>query len=38
MRDLYEILPAQEWKSGENQTNKIAFIGKPFTILRTSFR
>ncbi|PWA62144.1 FK506-binding protein [Artemisia annua] len=26
--ELYQIVPAQKWKSGEKQTNKIPFIGK----------
>lgn len=28
VREIYEIVPARKWKSGENQTNKIVFIGR----------
>ncbi|KAI7757743.1 hypothetical protein M8C21_031755 [Ambrosia artemisiifolia] len=28
VREIYEIVPARKWRSGENQTNKIVFIGR----------
>ncbi|PWA42183.1 cobalamin biosynthesis CobW-like protein [Artemisia annua] len=28
VRELYEIVPARKWKTGEAQTNKIVFIGR----------
>ncbi|KAL8258262.1 hypothetical protein R6Q59_030303 [Mikania micrantha] len=28
VREIYEIVPARKWKNGENQTNKIVFIGR----------
>ncbi|CAH9115859.1 unnamed protein product [Cuscuta epithymum] len=28
VREIYEILPSREWREGENQMNKIVFIGK----------
>ncbi|XP_021997294.1 COBW domain-containing protein 1 isoform X2 [Helianthus annuus] len=28
VREIYEIVPARKWRSGEKQTNKIVFIGR----------
>ncbi|KAL8218720.1 hypothetical protein R6Q57_022093 [Mikania cordata] len=38
VREIYEIVPARKWKNGENQTNKIVFIGKYFTTLLIHIR
>ncbi|KAK9063642.1 hypothetical protein SSX86_017513 [Deinandra increscens subsp. villosa] len=31
VREIYEIVPARKWRTGENQTTKIVFIGKHIT-------
>ncbi|GJU50839.1 COBW domain-containing protein 1 isoform X1 [Tanacetum coccineum] len=40
VRELYEIVPARKWKSGEMQTNKIVFIGRSLNedVLQDSLR
>ncbi|XP_071716079.1 uncharacterized protein [Rutidosis leptorrhynchoides] len=40
VREIYEMVPARKWRDGENQTNKIVFIGRSLNedILRDSFK
>nr|XP_043628268.1 COBW domain-containing protein 1 [Erigeron canadensis] len=28
VREIYEIVPARKWRTGENRTNKVVFIGR----------
>ncbi|GFZ10892.1 cobalamin biosynthesis CobW-like protein [Actinidia rufa] len=37
VREIYEIAPARKWRTKDNQTNKIVFIGKDLATVLASF-